>query len=163
MIVAILLVTGWVAGAQGEEPSPTPATAGPVTVGESAPLQITAGASSTAGIPVRVADGHRVQANPASNEFLVPLTLEIDDVGGLVFGPPAYPEGEAYRLEGADEDLQTYAGEFEVIVPVSVTDAAAPGLRRVVGELHFQACNSRICFFPATVAVGLEIVVSKSQ
>jgi hypothetical protein len=124
-----------------------------------APVKMVDGSSSFARIPVQVADGHRVQANAASNEFLVPLQLEIEEADGLVFGPPVYPEAEPYRLEGADEDLDTYAGEIEVVVLVSTTDNAAPGDRNVVGRLHFQACNARMCLFPASVPVELQIVV----
>jgi len=163
VIVAILLASGWVAGAKGEEPSPTPAAAGPVTVGEVAPVKITTGASSIVHVPVRVAEGHRVQANPASNDFLVPLKIEIEDCNGLVFGPPVYPEAEPYRLEGTDEDLSTYVGEFEIVVPVSATDAAVPGHHSVLGKLHYQACNRRMCLFPASEWVELQIVVSASE
>jgi DsbC/DsbD-like thiol-disulfide interchange protein len=163
VIVAIVLAAGWVFDAQAAEPSPTPAAEGPVTVAEVAPVKITAGASSAVHVPVRVADGHRVQANPASNEFLVPLQVEIEDSDGLVFGPPIYPEAEPYRLEGADEDLDTYAGEIEVVVPVSATATAAPGDHSVMGQLRYQACNPRMCLFPASVPVELQIVVTASK
>jgi hypothetical protein len=87
----------------------------------------------------------------------------MEDVAGLDFGPPVYPGGEPYLLEGGDEILMTYAGEFEIVVPVFAADAVAPGDHSVVGELHYQACNSRMCLFPASVRVELEIVVSKSD
>ncbi len=163
MIIAVLFAAGLAAGAGGEEASSTPTSAGPVTVGEVAPLKVAAGASSAVNVGVRVADGHRVQANPASNEFLVPLSIEIEDIDGFVFGPPGYPESEPYLLEGADEFLNTYVGEFSVVVPVSATEAAAPGHHRVVGKMRYQACNSRMCLFPASVAFELEIVVSKTE
>lgn len=167
MIIAILLAVGWVGGAQSEEPSPSPtptaAAAGPVTIGVVETVMVATGNGSTVRVPVRVADGHRVQANPASNEFLVPLTLGIEDSDGLVFSPPVYPMSEPYLLEGSDELLFTYAGEFEVVIPVSATEAAEPGDHSVVGELRYQACNSRMCLFPASVRVELEIVVSKSD
>jgi hypothetical protein len=127
------------------------------------PVRVAAGGRSIVRIAVQVAGGHRVQANPASNEFLVPLRIEIESVGGLDFGPPVYPEGEPYLLEGSDEVLMTYAGEFEVIVPVSAADAAAPGGYAISGELHYQACNSRMCLFPASTSVELQIVVPASE
>ena len=157
-----MLAAGWVAGAQAIEKSPTPAAKGPVTVGEVMPVRVAAGTSSTVHIPVRVEDGHRVQANPASNEFLVPLELDIDEHEVLVIGSPVYPKGEPYFLEGADESLMTYAGEFEIVVEVSAGDGAAPGNYVVSGELHFQACNARMCLFPASVPVELQIVVSEN-
>jgi len=161
VIVAFLLAVGLFAGAQADEPSPTPATAGPVTVGEAVSATVGAGTSSAVHVPVRVADGHRVQANPASNKFLVPLELDIDDREAFVFGSPVYPKGEPYLLEGADEPLMTYVGEFEVIVPVAADEKAAPGEHIVPGELHYQACNSRMCLFPASIPFELRVIVSE--
>lgn len=167
MIVAFLITVGFVAGVGGEEPSqsstPTSASSSPVAVGEVEAVTILSGEKATVTVPVQVADGHRVQANPASSEFLVPLQLEIGKVDGLTFGPPVYPESEPYLLEGSDEPLVTYVGEFEVVVPVFAAEETVPGEYLVSGELHFQACNARMCLFPAFVPVELQIVVSESE
>jgi hypothetical protein len=167
VIVAILISVGLVAAAFDEEPTqsstPTSASSSPVKVGEMKAATVAPGEKTTLIVPVLVADGHRIQANPASNEFLVPLQLEMEDIAGLQFGPPVYPEGEPYVLEGADEILMTYIGEVEVVLPVSATGAAAPGDRTVMGELRYQACNSRMCLFPASLPVAIQIFVSESE
>ena len=141
------------------QPTPTPTAQGPVAVGELAPTHIPAGSSETIEFEIRVAEGHRVQANPASSEFLVPLELVIGDQQGLEFGSPVYPIAELYLLEGSDEPLLTYVGKFEVVVPVTLAADAEPGSREVTGELMYQACNSRMCLFPESVEVALQIEV----
>ena len=164
MIVAILFSVGLAVGVWGEEApqSSTPASdsTSPVTVGEMEAVTVVSGDEATVSVPVRVADGHRVQANPASNEYLVPLQLDIEELDGLEFGEPIYPRGEPYLLEGDDEFLVTYVGEFEVVVRVAAANDAAPGEYRARGELKFQACNSRMCLFPSSVPVELLLVVA---
>jgi hypothetical protein len=109
MIGCILISLGLTVGVGSGKPSPEPTpTATPplaVTIGAVAPVRIFVGHETTITIPVRVADGHRVQANPASNEFLVPLQLEFEEVDGLVFGPAVYPKSEPYLLHGGEEVL----------------------------------------------------------
>ena len=142
------------------QPTPTPTAQGPVAVVELAPIHIQAGASETIEFEIRVAEGHRVQANPASSEFLVPLEIVIEDRDGLVFAPPTYPEPELYLLEGEDEPLLTYVGTFNVAVPVTADEEAVHGKHTVPAELRYQACNSRMCLFPSSLPVRFEVVVA---
>jgi hypothetical protein len=90
----------------------------------------------------------------------VPLELVIEGHGGIAFGAPVYPEAALYLLEGSDEPLLTYVGQFEVVIPVTADKDAKPGNRAVPGELRYQACNSRMCLFPASVPVSLQVVVT---
>jgi len=160
VVLATLLIAFWAAGAHSADPSSTPSAAGHVAVGPIGPVALAAGESFAVHVPVRVADGHRVQANPASSEFLVPLELDFTALEGLLMGEPTYPLAEVYLLEGSDEPLLTYSGEFEVIVTVTAADDVPPGEIAVPAMLHYQACNSRMCLFPASVPVEVQIVVS---
>jgi hypothetical protein len=163
VIVVVMLIAVEAPAQLLSEPTPTPTAQGPIGVGELAPTHIPAGASKMIVFEIRVAEGHRVQANPASSEFLVPLEIVIEDLDGLAFGSPTYPDPELYLLEGDDEPLLTYAGEFEVVVPVSVAAAAGPGSREVTGELMYQACNSRTCLFPSSLPLSFEVVVAATD
>jgi hypothetical protein len=162
--VVLAASAGWLPIAQAADEAENRAAASTtekaVTVGEIAPVVIEAGGKSILRVPVHVASGYRVQANPASNEFLVPLELVLADTGVFGFGDPVYPEPEAYRLEGADDDLLTYRGDFEIVVVVSADVAAAAGAGTATGELRYQACNSRMCFFPESVAVDVLLDVA---
>jgi hypothetical protein len=132
-----------------------------VTVDEVAPVQLSVGSATSVLVPVEVASGFRVQANPASNQFLVPLELALETVDGLEFGDPVYPKGHPYRLHGTDEDLSTYHGDIEIAVPVNATESAPAGRRDIHGELRFQACNSRVCLFPSSVRVTFQVDVTR--
>ena len=157
MILAAVLIVPGAGEPTGDDSAKKPPV--PVRLGKIAPITLGAGSAAMITIPITIAEGHRVQANPASNEFLVPLeiTLEADD--GIEFGSPAYPPGLPYRLEGTEENLSTYVERVEITVPISAAVDAEVARRQVSGELRYQACNSRTCLFPASLSVELEIEV----
>jgi hypothetical protein len=104
-----------------------------------------------------VGDGFHLQANPASQEYLVPTKLEVVRAADLWPGRPVYPPGRPYRLQGAASDLAIYDGTFEIRVPLEASNDAAPGERSLQGTLHYQACDTRICLKPASVEFALPV------
>jgi hypothetical protein len=159
-LVAIFLVCGAIAGgrdARGENP----ATAGTpvVTIGEVGPVRIEPGDTVEVRIPVTVAEGHHIQANPASGEFLVPMELSFDSTGGVSVVSVRYPEASLYRLEGTNEDLLTCHGSVVVTVRIVVAPDAPAGERELPGTLSYQACTSRRCLFPASIPVVIPVDV----
>jgi hypothetical protein len=157
-----VVAAGMFAGGCSVEPSPPPTLAGPTTpvvVGHVARVALAYGTPSEIRIPVRVATGFHIQANPASNQFLVPLALELAPVLGFAFGEPVYPQSRPYRLEGTDEDLNTYEGMIEIVLLLTVTDAVPPGKYVIEGSLQFQACDSTTCMFPSSALVSIVVEV----
>ena len=118
-------------------------------------LSLAPGVASEAEIRITVAKGYHVQANPAANEFLIPLTLVFDTGDDFEVGDIRYPPGEPYRLQGADEDLLVYGGTFAVPVSVRVSAAVREGAVAAQGQLRYQACDDRLCLAPATLIFDL--------
>ncbi len=131
-----------------------------VSIAEVPARAIRPGGSATVVVRLRIAEGYHVQANPAANEFLIPLELAIDSDGGLTLGDPAYPPPRRHRLAGADADLLTYDGETEIALPVAAPEEIAPGKTLLEGEVRYQACDARTCYFPASLRVAFEIDVT---
>jgi hypothetical protein len=133
-----------------------------VTV-ETADVRVAAGETTEARVTVRIRPGFHVQANPAAEEFLVPLTVELQERPPVRVGLPVYPAGRPHRLRGAASDLLTYAGTVTVRVPVSVESDVERGRDEVValsGSLHYQACSGRVCLRPSTTPFRLVVHVS---
>lgn len=122
-------------------------------------VTLVVGEVAEARITVVVAEGYHIQANPASSEFLVPARLELKARGGVRPGRPVYPPGQSYRLEGTSDDLMTYEGAFEIVVPLEASESARPGNRILQSMLHYQACDARSCLFPTSVPVKLTVRV----
>lgn len=131
-----------------------------VTVEPPARVVLAPGGSAEARLAVLVASGFHLQANPASEEYLVPTRLELAKGSDIRPGKPIYPPGRPYRLQGASSDLLTYEGRFEIRLPLEASARAKPGDRTLTGKLHYQACDAKTCLFPSSVAVKLQVTVA---
>jgi hypothetical protein len=114
-------------------------------------------------VPVHVARGYHVNANPAASEDYIPLEVKLDSTADVYPGMAVYPRGGKWRLEGTTEDLLVYAGDITVKIPLVVKHGAKTGKRELSGTLDYQACNNQVCFLPESrpIAVTLEIIETK--
>jgi hypothetical protein len=146
-----LALAFWAGVLPGSRPTPV------VTVKPPTSVILAPGGSSEARLTVLVGDGFHLQANPASQEYLVPTRVELERASDVRPGRPVYPPGRPYRLQGAASDLAIYDGDFEIRVPLKASDDAAPGDRSLHGTVHYQACDARICLKPASVEFALTV------
>ena len=150
-------MTGWLLLALATTaPADPPAV---VTV-EDLAVTLVAGERSEVEVVARIDEGFRIQANPASEPFLVPARLDLPGDARVRVGTPVYPPGKAYRLRGADEDLSVYQGTVVIRVPLEarpVDGDASPGEIILAGRLHYQACNELVCLRPASSTVEVRV------
>lgn len=123
---------------------------------------VAAGDSATVAVTIRVAEGFHVQANPAADNFLVPLKLELASVPGVSVAAIHYPSPTLYRLEGTAKDLLTYSGTFRIVVRLHLAPDAQLGHHVLRGTLAYQACDARSCRFPAELPVAVGCLVTNS-
>lgn len=83
-----------------------------------------------------IRQGWHLNANPASDEFLVPTRLA-GELRSVV-----YPEGRRLELGFARQELQVYDGEIVIEGEVAISQSGI--------ELAFQACDDRRCLPPET-------------
>jgi hypothetical protein len=128
-----------------------------VTVRTPPVVTLGVGEAAEARFAVAVADGYHIQANPASDPFLIPARLELEAKTGVRARTPRYPPARPFRLEGTSSDLRTYEGTFEIVVPIEAGERTRPGERVLSGRLRYQACDARTCLFPAATPVRLTV------
>jgi hypothetical protein len=133
-----------------------------VTVEPPGDFSVSPGESKDAEIRITVADGYHVQANPAANEFLIPLTLELESENDLDVGEVRYPAGESYRIKGTEVDLLTYEGTFTVSVSIRASVSANEGISKARGRLRYQACDDRVCLRPTTLAFDFKAQINSA-
>jgi DsbC/DsbD-like thiol-disulfide interchange protein len=140
------------------------ALAPPAPVSVEAPhVRVAAGGTTEARVTVRIRPGFHVQANPAADEFLVPLTVELSERPPVRVGLPIYPAGRPHRLRGATGHLLTYQGAVTLRVPLQAEADGGRGRDEVLvlsGSLRYQACDDRICLRPSAVPIRLPVRVS---
>src|SRR5262249_43639529 len=125
-------------------------------------IEILASGRGSARVQVTVAASYHVQANPASEKYLIPTELQLAGDGALRVGPVVYPTPRPFRLAGGDKDIATYDGNFEITVSVAAAADAKPGERVLRGALRYQACDARTCLPPTTTPVQLTVRVVTS-
>jgi len=134
-----------------------------VKVASPAPVTLAPGTSAEVRLSVTVKKGFHVQASPASEPYLVPVRLEMESLPPLRVAKPIYPRGKPYRLAGAESDLSTYDGTFEVRLTLEAPADAETDELTLKGRLHYQACGERICLSPASVPVSLSVKVAPTR
>lgn len=132
-------------------------------VGRIAEATVRAGDSVVVKIPISVARGFHVNANPAASDDYIPLEVKLDSTSGVRAGAPIYPKGKMWRLAGTTENLLVYGGDFDVRIPLVVDRDVKPGELVIRGTVEFQACDNQVCFIPESlpIAVPVDVVNQK--
>jgi len=139
--------------------TPAPETSSAVADVEwPADVRITPGGTVTVPVRVHVDPEHHVMANPASEDWLVPLTLTLAGARGITCGDPVYPASTPFRV--GEDSFATYHGEVVLQVPMTAATDAVPGERTVSGTLEFQGCSRHACRMPAEVRIEVSVEVT---
>jgi hypothetical protein len=90
-----------------------------------------------------------------------PITLTIDPQPDLVVHPLRYPKSQMLFFAPLAETVPVYQEPFRLVqdVTLSASPEAQARLKRVrtltiTGSVHYQACDDKICYIPATVPVS---------
>lgn len=120
------------------------------------------GETFQAAVSLTIAKGWHINANPASLDFLVPTTFEVNSELPVDVRSVDYPSGKVLRFEFADAPLIVYDGETTIRATVNVDESARTidsGVLRL--RLSYQACNDQQCLAPATIELPLDVRISK--
>lgn len=96
-----------------------------------------------------------------------PIDLVIDSSPELELRPPVYPRSEVLYMPAIEERVPVFEGTFRIHQDVKVSSAAEFSnslgtdgkTLTITGKLHYQACDSKVCFLPASVPVQWKIQV----
>ena len=129
----------------------------PMVIVKARQVKVKQNRESNVVLRVTVKDGFHVQAARVTND-LIPTTIHVKSLDGVTFLSPELPPSKKFSLEGTDDFLDVYDGRFEIRIPVRVSDVSK-GRYSLEGELRYQACDARRCFFPRTVPFAVELVI----
>lgn len=117
------------------------------------------GGTLRAAVEIRVAEGFHVNANPASEEFLIATEVSLADADGFAIGEVFYPPAHELTFGFWDGPLRVWEGSVVAAVVLEVTDTAALGFRDLEFVVLYQACNDEACFAPAKTTYTLPVDV----
>ena len=119
-------------------------------------LTIKRGAGAASALKVNTLPGFHVNSDKPKQDYLIPLALTWTS-GPLKIKSVTYPAPEEIQL--GPDTLDVFTGTFDIKTDFSAPSAAPAGQTVMTGKLHYQACNNRMCFRPATIDVKLPVVV----
>jgi peroxiredoxin len=146
-----------------------------VTANVEAPhLQLTVGQSDRAGVPgnlvtltaeVRLPPDVHVYA-PGTQGYK-PIKLVMDPLPDFEFRPASYPRSKILYLPAIKERVPVFEGTFRIRQELKVNSMAdfsnslgTDGkMVAIKAHLEYQACDSKICFLPATVPLEWQLQV----
>jgi len=123
-----------------------------LTVAPVARVAARRGAPAVVTVKATLADGLHCNSNSPNDPYLIPLKLTWDakDLGPATID---YPKAKTEKSEFSDKPLSVFEGTFDITTRFQVPPAAPAGMGMAEGKLKYQACNSKMCFPPKTVAV----------
>ncbi len=105
-------------------------------------------------IHLEIAEGWHINANPASQDVLIPTAVSLDsDVPAEVVSVN-YPEGKIVHFDFSGESLSVYEGRITIPARIQLTSEDSDEEDLPLDfELRYQACNDEICLQPTTIEI----------
>jgi AhpC/TSA family protein len=96
-----------------------------------------------------------------------PIELVIDPTPNLELRPPVYPRSRVLFMPAINERVPVFERTFRIRQDVKISSAAEFSnslstdgkALKVRGTLHYQACDSKTCFLPNTLALQWQLKV----
>jgi hypothetical protein len=109
----------------------------------------------------RVPEGQHLYGAPVP-EGLVPASIELDEVEGVVSSAPLAPPASPLTLTGSGDTLQVYEGDVVLRLPVTQNARAMHKdddgrYVTISGRVHWQACDDAECFLPDSLPFSFRI------
>ena len=107
-------------------------------------------------VRLEIAEGWHINANPASQNMLIPTSVSLDPDAPAEMFSVNYPEGELVHFDFSEESLSVYEGKVTIPVKLQLKpDESEENDVPLELELHYQACNDQICLQPTTKKIRL--------
>lgn len=117
-------------------------------------ITVAAGTSDNLVVPISIANGYHVNANPATFDYLIATELSAAKTDGITVGKPVYPQSISKQFQFAEKPLAVYEGDAQIKLPLQVAANAAKGKQSLALRLRVQACDEEKCFPPDTLQVA---------
>jgi hypothetical protein len=150
-------------GAATPSASASPATAktppANIVIAGATEVQIEPGASAEAAVQLNITNGYHINANPASDSYLIATTLEVERSEGLIVGLPKYPPSITKKFAFSPQPLAVYEGEAIIKVQLKAGTDAKKGARNLAAKVRVQPCDDQACYPPRTIETSIPVVV----
>ena len=158
LLVLCLLMAACAKKAENaNEPKPIAST----DVVEATPQEttLTRGQSGEVLVPIKIANGYHINANPPSFPYLKATELEVPPAHGISVDFITYPDALKRKFSFAETELAVYEGEAVVKARLKADQSAQTGKHNLSAKLRVQACDDKVCYAPGVLDVLLPVNV----
>ena len=109
-------------------------------------------------LQLHIAKGWHINANPASQDNLIPTTITVDTNTPMEIVDVAYPKGRSTRFEFSTQSLNVY--EERLTIPLQLKlkpNMISSGKVPITLKLTYQPCNETECLLPQTLDIPLDL------
>ncbi|MEO8481724.1 MAG: cytochrome c biogenesis protein CcdA [Acidobacteriota bacterium] len=121
------------------------------------------GDSLRAALKVPIPDNLHVQSHTPRDPSLIGVRLTISPPPGVSVQELVYPPSTDYPLAGFAQPLSVYEKELLIGIQLVVDKGATPGKLTIPGELRYQACDDKLCYYPRTMKVQWDVMVAPAR
>lgn len=118
-----------------------------------------AGETAEASVRLAITDKYHVNANPATEKFLIPTALSVKPEAGITVEKITYPKPVKRKFPYSKLPLDIYEGDAVIKLTLNAARDLKPGQHTLRAEIRVQPCDDTTCYPPATLATGIEVTV----
>jgi DsbC/DsbD-like thiol-disulfide interchange protein len=122
-------------------------------------VEVRAGGTAGATVRLDITSGYHVNANPATERFLIPTSLEVRPEAGIAVDKIVYPKPLTKKFPFAEMPLAVYEGDARITMTVRAPRDAAPGQHTLAARLRVQPCDDEKCYPPTTVETSIPVTI----
>ncbi len=115
-------------------------------------------------VTLNIKQPYHVNANPASEKFLIPTTVSVEPVAGITFAQPQYPKGHQreFAFTGGKK-IAVYEGKTIIRIVATPAKSLKAGSVTIRGKVNYQACDEKSCYPPGDLPFSLSLKVGKAS
>ena len=100
-----------------------------------------------------------MNANPATEKFLIPTSLNIKPDAGITIEKTVYPKPLKKKFPFAEVPLAVYEGDAVIKLTLRAPRDAQPGQHTLRADVRVQPCDDEKCYPPTTIKKGVEVTI----
>lgn len=118
------------------------------------------GSEAKGAVEIRIQPGYHVNANPPSEDWLIPTEVTVSGAPGVTVRKAFYPHALERTFEFWSEPLRVYEGNVVTGFLLAVSEQAELGPHDLVVKVRYQACNEEACFAPVDATYSVPTTVA---
>ncbi|HEY0098667.1 MAG TPA: protein-disulfide reductase DsbD domain-containing protein [Pyrinomonadaceae bacterium] len=122
-------------------------------------VEMSAGEQAETSVRLSIKDGYHVNANPATEKFLIPTVLSVKPEAGITVDKIDYPKSLKRTFPYSKAPLDIYEGDAVIKLTLNAPRDLKPGEHTLRTDIRVQPCDHQTCYPPGTIATAIAVTI----